>query len=64
MLNKNRFFHILRFLHFSDKRNEPDETKVVTGCGKRDLFLIGSIQKKSKWFELKTYMLHKTCQCI
>jgi hypothetical protein len=21
-----RFFHVLRFLHFSDKKNEPDET--------------------------------------
>jgi hypothetical protein len=25
-MKQNRFFHILRFLYFSDNRNEPDET--------------------------------------
>jgi len=25
MMKQNRFFHILRFLHFSDNRNKPDK---------------------------------------
>jgi hypothetical protein len=25
-MKQNSLFHILRFLHFSDNRNEPDET--------------------------------------
>jgi hypothetical protein len=26
IMKRNRFLHILRFLHFSDNRNEPDKT--------------------------------------
>jgi hypothetical protein len=26
-MRRNRFFHLLRFLHFSDSRNEPDKTE-------------------------------------
>jgi hypothetical protein len=36
MMKQNRFFHILRFLHFSDNRNKPDNydklQKMRTTC--------------------------------
>jgi hypothetical protein len=34
-MKQDIFFHILRFLHFSDNKNEPDKTdENMTGCGK------------------------------
>jgi hypothetical protein len=35
-----RCFHMLRLLHFSNNKNETDKTKVMTGCGRWEIFLL------------------------
>jgi hypothetical protein len=30
----DRFFHMLRFMHFSDNKNKPDKTQKLRGCEK------------------------------
>jgi len=42
----DKFCHILRFLHFSDNKNESDKTdEITTDCGKWELYLISSMTR-------------------
>jgi hypothetical protein len=50
-MKQDRFFHILRFLHFSDNRNEPDKT------GKNYDKFSSSIYQRNKQFGIKIYKL-------
>jgi len=35
IMKQDRFYHILRFLHFSENKNEPNKTfENMTDCGK------------------------------
>jgi len=52
ILKQDRWYRVLRFLHFSDNKNEHDKTDVNwTDCGKWQLFW------QAEWFIAKYYSL-------
>jgi hypothetical protein len=56
-MKQKRFFLILRLLHFSDNRNEPDETDKNYDRLWETRTIFGKVNTKHKWFRIKIYML-------